>query len=244
MTTPSPELAALLVRIGDLAGTAARPTSARAELGRAAASVRHLLDAAACSVGLVEPDGSALRFVAADGAGSAAILDVSLPISRGIAGWVVMSGEGIAVGDVQRDSRFARDVAEATQFVPSSILAVPLVDEQGAVLGVIEVLDPQVGGDTAHALDILGTVGDQVASIVRLTQVYDGLGAALLRALAESGDDEAFGAVLRELSGPDDDGRLAALAAAFHDLAGQGPQAAELAQRVLEEIAAFTRSRR
>ncbi len=206
--------------------------------------MRQLLDAAACSVALVEPDGASLRFVAADGAGSQAIIDVTMPMGRGIAGWVAMAGQGIAVGDVSRDPRHARDVAEATNYVPTSILAVPLMDEEGGVLGVIEALDPQLGADdTGRALDVLGTVGDQVASIVRLAQVYDNLGAVLLRAIAQSDDEAAFGAALRELATREDD-ELAGLAAAFHDLASLGSDASVLARRVLEEVAAFARSRR
>ena len=245
MTTPSPELAALLVRVGNLAGQASSPTSLRTELTRAAASVRQLLDAAACSIALVEADGKSLRFVAADGAGSQAILDVALPVGRGIAGWVTMAGQGIAVTDVSRDTRFAREVAEATDYLPRSILAVPLLDEDGGAVGVIEVLDPQSGSeDTGHALDVLGTVGDQVSSIVRLAQVYDRLGAVLLQAFAPPSNEADFGAVLRELAGQDDEDELAGLAAAFHDLARLGSDAAGLAQRVLEEVAAYARTRR
>lgn len=186
-----------------------------------------------------------MRFVAADGAGSQAIIDVTLPVGRGIAGWVAMAGQGIAVGDVSRDTRWARDVAEATNYVPQSILAVPMMDEEGGVLGVIEALDPQLGADdTGRALDVLGTVGDQVASVVRLAQVYDNLGAVLLRALAQSADEESFGAALRELAGPEGEGELAELAAAFHDLAILGSDAATLARRVLEEVAVYARTRR
>lgn len=235
----------MLVRIGNLTGQAARPTLLLTELTRAARSVRQLLEAAACSVALVEPDGARLRFVAADGVGAGAIIDMTLPVSRGIAGWVVMSGQGIAVGDVHADTRFARDVAEATDYVPDSILAVPLVDDQGAVLGVIEVLDPEAGSDdTGRLLDVLGTVGDQVSSIVRLAQVYDGLGAALLKATVGAVDEGSFAAVLRELAQPEGDGGLAALASTFQELATLGPEAAQLAQRVLEEVAAFARTRR
>ncbi len=245
MTTPSPELAALLVRIGNVAGSAARPTSLARELKRAAAGVRGLFDAAACSVALVEPDGESLRFAASDGAGAALITGVQLPIGKGIAGWVVMSGQGIALGDVQGDSRFAREVAEATKYVPDSILAVPLMDDQGSVLGVLEVLDPASGsGDTGQLLDLLGTIGDQISSIVTLAQVYDQLGAALLRSVAEAEDPDGFGAALAELAGPGDEGQLAALAASFHELASLGPEAAHLAQRVLEEVATYARGRR
>ena len=245
MTTPSPELAALLVRIGDLTGRAVRPTTLRAELTRAAASVRQLLDGATCSIALVQPDGETLRFVAADGAGADAITGVTMPVGRGIAGWVVMAGEGIAIGDVQRDTRWASDVGAATSYVPTAILAVPMVDEDGESIGVIEVLDPQLGGDdTGRALDVLGAVGDQVSSIVRLTQIYDRLGAHLLEALADAADVDGFGSALRELASGEDDLGLGELAATFHDLAGQGPEAAALARRILEEVAVFTRRRR
>lgn len=245
MTTPSPELAAILLRMGNLAGQAARPTSMSIELTRAVGSVRQLFDAAACSVALVEPDGGSLRFVAAAGAGAEAIVGVTLPLGRGIVGWVVMAGQGIAIDDANRDSRFARDVAQATEYVPQVILAVPLVDPQEGVVGVIEVLDPRLGAtDTGHALNVLGTVGDQIASIVRLAKVYDGMGEAMLRAASQSEDEASFGAALRELAGAADDGGLTALASTLNELISLGPHAASLAQRVLEEVVSFARTRR
>ena len=246
MSTPSPEVAALLVRIGDLAGQAARPGSLTTELTRAVAGVRQLFDAAACSVGLVDQDSETVSFVAADGAGARAIVGVELPVNRGIAGWVVMSGQGIATQDVGSDQRFARDVAEATEYVPSSILAAPLVDEDGTVVGVIEVLDPSLGPlDTGRALDVLGTVGDQLASVVRLSGVFDRLGQALLESAAGSGDADSFAKALAELAAAsDDDDGLVALASALHQLVSQGPEAARLARRVLEDVAQFARARR
>lgn len=246
MTPPSPELAALLVRIGNATGRASRPTTIPSALTRAAAGVRALLGAAACSIALVEPDQAHLRFAAADGAGSRLITDVLLPIGRGIAGWVAMSGQALAVGDVGSDSRFAREVAEATDYVPDRILAVPLVDEAGEILGVLEVLDPQSeAGDAGQLLDLLATMGDQISSIIRLAQVLDNLGAALLVAMADGSNDvESFGAALEELAGRDDEGGLAALAASFHDLASLGPDAARLAQRVLDDVVSYARDRR
>ena len=48
-----------------------------------------------------------------------------------------MSGQPIAVRDVETDARFARDVAESTHYVPTSILAAPLFDEEGEAAGVL-----------------------------------------------------------------------------------------------------------
>jgi GAF domain-containing protein len=117
---------------------------------------RRIFDAAACSLAVLETDEEHLRFVAASGEGAGAIVGQRLPVSRGIAGWVVSSGQPIAVDDVRRDPRFARDVAETTGYVPRSILAAP-VETSRDTLGIVEVLDrtPIPGRDEMRLLALL-----------------------------------------------------------------------------------------
>jgi GAF domain len=247
VTTPTPEVVALMVRLADALGQAARPSSLEAELRAAVAGIRSLFSAAACSCALVDAGGEGLRFVAADGAGAGEIVGVVLPAGTGIAGWAVMSGQPIVVADVGADSRFARDVAESTRYVPETILAAPLVDESGDVLGVLEVLDPTSRGEhTGHDLDVLGVAASLVASIVRLAGVYDSLGGVLVGALAGAETPHEFSAALAHVraSDADDAVDLAALARSFHDLAGGGPDGVRLAERVLSEVARFARTRR
>ncbi|MGH3361019.1 MAG: GAF domain-containing protein, partial [Nocardioides sp.] len=164
------------------------PNPPRSELESAVSTTRQLLGAAACSCALVSADGSELTFAAADGKGAEAIVGVTLPLTRGIAGWVALTGQPIAVADVAKDKRFAEDVAESTAYVPTSILAAPLVSVDGEVLGVLEVLDPQVVDDTSHLgghhgtgaqLAVLAAMASQVASLVRLTAQRDALGDSL-----------------------------------------------------------------
>lgn len=151
------------------------------DLGAGCAATRAIFAAAACSCALATEDGSGLEFVAADGAGAAAIIGVRLPISRGIAGFVALSGQPIAT-DVGADVRFARDIAESTDYVPDLILAAPLLDEDGETLGVLEVLDPvrphddtrlgaQRGG--VAELAVLTVIAAQLAVMVRLHRRLD-----------------------------------------------------------------------
>jgi signal transduction protein with GAF and PtsI domain len=137
-----------------------------AGLGRSVEAVRRLFAAAACSVALVDDDGENLLFVASDGAGAEEIVGVSIPVSRGIAGWAAMSGQPIAVRDVQSDARFARDVAESTNYVPSSMLAAPMVSAEGEVVGVTSVLDPSVDEASDWTLQVLGTLASQMAMLL------------------------------------------------------------------------------
>lgn len=245
MDSPSPQTIALLRLIGDNVGRAVRPASLDAELRRAVAGVRQLHEAAACSIALMEGDGSQLRFRAADGVGAEAIVGMALPLGRGIAGWVAMTAQAIAVSDVERDPRFARDVADMTNYVPQRLIAVPLVDDAGSVSGVLEVLDSVRGDDhTGRDLDVLALIGNQLTAVIQLSQLYDALGETLVRALGEGAEEADFARALadlaREGSGVDE---LAVLADSFRELADGGPDARRLAHGVLAEVLAFVRGR-
>jgi len=146
-------------------------------LRAALAAVRSLFGAAACSLALLDEGGERLRFVAADGAGAEAIEGTDLPVTRGIVGWVALSGEPIAVAEVAADARFARDVAEATDYLPSVILAAPLPGVDGDVLGVLEVLDPARGDEV-----VLGNRRGSAAELALLTTL-----AGLLAPVADAG---------------------------------------------------------
>ena len=205
-----------------------------ADLRAAVTSTRQLFAAAACSCALVTEEGDALLFVAADGEGAAAIVGVSIPASKGGAGWAAMTGQPIAVRDVQSDARFARDVAESTRYVPDRILAVPVMTPDGEVSGVMEVLDP-AGADVESSigaqrgasadLDVLALVASQVAAVVRSS-----------RALAALEDSTV---ATGELGGGTPE-----LLTAVRAVAGAGPEAARLAARVLSAVEEYLRDGR
>jgi GAF domain-containing protein len=119
---------------------------------------RAAFQAAACSVAALDPTGASLVFQAADGGGAAEVVGLSIPVSSGIAGWAVVSGQAIAVADVAADPRFDAATAERTGYVPRVILAAPVISGGDAV-GVIEVLDPKADAD----LDLLGRFAEQAA---------------------------------------------------------------------------------
>lgn len=208
-----------------------------ADLHAAVTATRQHFAAAACSCALVNEAGDALVFVVADGIGAAAIVGVDIPVSRGVAGWTAMTGQPIAVRDVQSDARFARDVAESTEYVPDRILAVPVMSPDGEVSGVVEVLDPggqagldgrsaPDGRDTGADLAVLSLVASQVAAVVRSARAV----AALESSTGATG---ALG-----------DASTTELLAAVRAVAGTGGDGARLATQVLTAVDAFLRSSR
>jgi GAF domain-containing protein len=70
--------------------------------------------------------------------------------------------------DVRNDPRFAGDVAEGTGYVPSGLMAAPLLHDERA-LGVLEVLDrPERAHFSLQEMDLLGLFANQAAIAVDL----------------------------------------------------------------------------
>ena len=128
-----------------------------ADLTAACTAARLAFGAGSVSIAVVTPAGSELpvdhlRYVAADGRGAEGILGVRLPAGKGIASYVAATGQALVVDHVVDDARFARDVAERTGYLPATLLAVPITDRDGQVLGVLSVLDRGNGAGDALAL--------------------------------------------------------------------------------------------
>lgn len=115
---------------------------------------RAIFAAAASSIFLRSDDGQSLIFEVVSGAGADDLVGRRFPADRGIAGWVAAAGEPLIVHDPQTDALFAADIARMSGYLPSVIMAVPVIyaDE---VLGVLEVLDPQRAQPGIDDLDLL-----------------------------------------------------------------------------------------
>ena len=99
-----------------------------------------LFGAHAASIALYDPATNRLVFRVAAGEQGSGVLGLSIATDQGLAGYVFSTGQAIAISDVANDVRFGRAFAERTGYVPTSIVAVPLTDEQGTI-GVLQVLD-------------------------------------------------------------------------------------------------------
>ena len=108
-----------------------------------------------CPVGsllLIDHAAGVLTFAVAVGQTAPAVADLTVPLGRGIAGLVAVSGQPLAIANARQDPRHARDIAAQTGYLPSTILAVPVVVD-GSVVGVLELLDRQ-GGATFSLADM------------------------------------------------------------------------------------------
>jgi GAF domain-containing protein len=169
---------------------------------------RAIFHARASSIFLLDEEREELVFEAVSGEGSDRLIGTRFPADTGIAGWVLVTRQPLVLEDVGADSRFARDVAEGTGYVPNGLMAVPLLHEERA-LGVLEVLDrPSRSQFTLAESDLLGLFANQAAIALDLLQ-----SARQARAIvAEASGDEAVVARLASaLSGLEGEERAAGL---------------------------------
>ncbi len=204
------------VRAAVAAGVLGSSESFRELLGAIVTVARSIFGAKASSILLLDEDTSELVFEAVVGEGEESLLGVRFPAGHGIAGWVLATRTPLILEDVKSDPRFAGDVAEDTGFVPSGLMAAPLLHDERA-LGVLEVLDrPERSHFSLQEMDLLGLFANQAAIAVDL----------LLRArraeqlLHDSGGDLEVVARLAEVvDGLEDEQRVAGMRLLGH-LAG------------------------
>jgi len=131
---------------------------------------RAIFKAKASSVFLLDEETDELVFEAVAGEGADTLVGQRFPSSTGVAGWVLVTRQPLVVDDLTKDTRFSREAAESTGYVPRGLMAVPLLAED-KTLGVLEVLDrPQNSAFTLAEMDLLGLFGNQAAIALELLQ--------------------------------------------------------------------------
>jgi GAF domain-containing protein len=162
MTEPS-ELRAAVA-----SGVVGSAESFQALLNAIVRVARAIFGARASSVLLLDEASEELVFEAVVGEGEESLLGMRFPADRGIAGWVLATRTPLVIEDVRKDPRFAADVAEGTGYVPSGLMAAPLLHDE-EILGVLEVLDrPERAHFSLQEMDLLGLFANQAAIAVDL----------------------------------------------------------------------------
>ncbi len=203
-----------------------------------------IFGAAAASIALVDETGQYLEFRVAYGAGNETLVGMRIPINKGIAGYVAITGQPLAVSNVRTDQRFSQDFAQSTGYVPKSILAMPLLSGE-RVIGVMEVLDkinaPAFG---MQDMELLSIFARQAAIAIHQAQQVSRLDRAFLRELQQLAGQPDQDSLLKDLLdglAPAGDGQgsdLQAIADLFYTLSLLG----ESEQRAcLEVLSAFAR---
>jgi GAF domain-containing protein len=201
-----------------------------------------LFDAEAASIALFDPATNRLVFRVAAGTHGDGVVGVEIPPDQGVAGYVFTTGQPLALSDVAGDARFGRAAAEQTGYVPRSLVAVPLLDDEGTI-GVLEVLDKRnKAAFDLRDIELAAVFARQAAVAIRASRVERDTATLLRRALeglagdATDGVDEVIALAVADLD-RDDDAGLWGLADEIARLRSADPASLDLVRELLAVLA-------
>jgi signal transduction protein with GAF and PtsI domain len=244
------ELAQLLQAI-EAGGRAVLPSSNDALLNAIVTAAARIFGAAGATIFLVDEEGQSLVFRVAVGKDTGRLLGVKIPLDSGIAGYVAMTGQPIAVSNTEEDARFNASFARSTGYIPKSILATPLISGD-RVIGVMEVLDKiDANSFGLQDMELLGLFAQQAALAIEQSHQLDRVGEALVRGLEQLAAEEGLpqsGPLVQALersrhSAPEMED-LFALAGLFNDLSRLGRNEQRTALKILLALAEYSQTKR
>ena len=128
-------------------------------------ATNEVLDAEAASLLLVEENSNTLLFKSASGVKKDVVKGVRLDMGEGVAGTVAVTGTPLIVNEPEKDQRHEAFLASLIEFSPKNLICVPLTDN-GAVVGVLEVLNKREGSFTEEDRELLEALAAKVTPIV------------------------------------------------------------------------------
>ncbi|MDY7011765.1 MAG: GAF domain-containing SpoIIE family protein phosphatase [Planctomycetota bacterium] len=137
-------------------------------LGVIIARSMELLEAERATLFLYDADSDELFSKIAAEAG-----EIRFPAGVGIAGAVVRSKQVLNVPDAYADERFNRNIDRQTGFRTRNILAVPLLDYAGELVGVLEVLNKRRSGFDNDDITLAETLGAQAGVVIQRARLLE-----------------------------------------------------------------------
>lgn len=92
--------------------------------------------------------------------------EIRVPLGKGIAGTVAVTGDIINLPDPYADERFNQDIDKKTGYVTRNLLTVPMIGADGRVIGVFQVLNKRGGPFDDDDAEILGSLAASAAVAV------------------------------------------------------------------------------
>lgn len=205
-----------------------------------------IFGAAAASIALVDEQRKELEFKVSHGAGNEEIVGMRIPIDKGIAGYVAMTGQPIGISNVRDDARFNKEFAESTGYVPQSILATPLLWGD-RVIGVMSVLD-KINAESfgMEEMELLGMFANQAAIAIFQAQQFRDISSAFVEGVKVIMADEESAELLEILERSSQDREstedVLAMAELFSALSELGEPERKVCLQILTAFRDYARS--
>jgi HD-GYP domain-containing protein (c-di-GMP phosphodiesterase class II) len=159
---------------------------------------KELLEVHRMSLFLVDKENQRLYTILAHG-----VDKIEVPWGTGIVGYVAQHGESLIIPDAYEDPRFNPEVDKKTGYRTFNIIAVPLYNSKGEIIGVFQGINKFFDEFTDEDLDLLTLIAGYAASAIETKFLHDSLKEAYeetiirLAHASEFKDKETFNHIIR-----------------------------------------------
>jgi HD-GYP domain-containing protein (c-di-GMP phosphodiesterase class II) len=149
---------------------------------------RDLIGADRCTVWLLNQKTDTLWSKVAHG-----VDRITIPTSQGIAGYVATHAEPLIINDPYSDQRFDKEVDKRTGYNTKSILALPIQDSDGKIVGVYQAINKMTGTgsftqtDLEHLL-LAATYAGKTLQAAMLVEEIEATQREVIFTMAEAGE--------------------------------------------------------
>ena len=123
-----------------------------------------------CTVFLLDKDKNELWSKVALGLGSQ---EIRFPADKGLAGYVVKTGEPLNIPDAYNDPRFNPDIDKETGYRTKTILCMPIKNNNQEIIGAFQVLNKNNGVFTKGDEDLLVAIGGSASIALENAQLFE-----------------------------------------------------------------------
>ncbi len=123
-----------------------------------------------CTVFLLDKEKNELWSKVALGIGSQ---EIRFPADKGLAGYVVKTGEPLNIPDAYSDPRFNPDIDKETGYKTKTILCMPIKNNNKEIIGAFQVLNKKKGAFTKSDSDLLSAIGGSASIALENAQLFE-----------------------------------------------------------------------
>lgn len=135
-----------------------------------AEETKNAIQADRCTVFLFDKEKNELWSMVALGMESE---EIRFPADKGLAGYVVQTGESVNIADAYSDPRFNKDVDSKSGYHTKSILCMPIKNNNQEIIGAFQVLNKLDGVFTKNDEDLLIAIGGSASIALENAQLFE-----------------------------------------------------------------------
>ncbi len=136
-----------------------------------AEETKNAIQADRCTVFLLDKDTDELWSKVALGLDSSQ--EIRFPTGKGLAGYVVKTGETINIKEAYEDPRFNPEVDKETGYRTKTILCMPIINNNREIMGALQVINKIDGVFTKNDEDLLIAIGGSASIALENAQLFD-----------------------------------------------------------------------